>query len=187
MWNDRYGTEGLGLYGRASFDPGTMLMAGTLAATAVGTAVSAGGTIAGGQAANQSAQFTAAQENQNASGAIASSQQQMFDTQNKTRLAQSSAVARAGASGVNAGVGSPAAVTGSIAKRGSYLAAMDLFRGQNTATGLENQAAGTLYSGAAAESGANTAALGTIAGGVGTMASQYGRYAYPQAFGGGMR
>jgi hypothetical protein len=186
MWNDRYTLAGLSLLGRANFDPVTMsmaMMAGSAAATGIGAAVSAGGTIAGGQAANQAAQFTAAQENQNATGAVASGQRQMFDTQEKTRLAESSAVARAGASGVNAGVGSPAAVTGSIARRGSYLAAMDLFRGQNTATGLQNQAAGTLYSGAAAESGANTAALGTIAGGVGSMLRTGGSMAYPRVYG----
>lgn len=166
------------------FDPGTMLMVGSLAATAAGTAISAGGTIAGGQAANQSAKFTAAQLDANAAGATAAGQRTMLDTQEKTRLAQSSLTARAGASGVNAGVGSPAAVTGEIAKRGSYLAALDLFRGQDTATGIQNQAAGTRYSGNAAEIGANTSAAGTIAAGVGSMASQYGRFAYPQLYGG---
>jgi hypothetical protein len=164
------------------YDPMT-LMAGTMAATAAGTALSAGGTIAGGKAANTSAQFTAAQLEQNAAGAVASGQRSMFDTQAKTRSAMSTATARAAGGGVNAGVGSPAADVGQIAKRGSYLAAMDLFRGENTATGLENQASGVLYSGQAAEEGADLSAAGTIAGGAGSMMQQYGRFAYPQLYG----
>lgn len=183
MWNDRYSPAGLSLWGRASFDPVTMT-AISLGSTAVGTIAGAGGALASGNAANQSAQFQAAQLRSNEGGAIASSQAQMFDTQQKTRLAISRATAAAGASGVNPGVGSPAADVGNIAKRGSYLAAMDLWRGQNTATGLENQAKGVEYSGQAALQGADLSALGTIAGGLGSMASTYGRYKYPQMYGG---
>jgi len=151
-----------------------------MGATALGTVMSASGTIAGGQAAQTSANFKAAQLDQNAAGAIASGQRTMFDTQTKARLAGSTATARAGASGVNAGTGSAVADVGQIAKRGSYLAATDLWRGENTATGLENEAAGIRYSGNAAEEGADLSAAGTIAGGAGSMAQMYGRYAYPQ-------
>src|SRR5579884_769857 len=128
------------------FDPATMT-AISLGATAVGAGVSAAGTIAGGNAAQASAGYQAAQLRQNEGGAIASSQQQMFDTQQKARLAASKVAAESGASGTNAGVGSPAATTSAIAQRGSYLATMDLFRGQNQATGLENEAKGALYTG----------------------------------------
>ena len=78
-------------------------------------------------------------------------------------------------SGVNASVGSPASDVGQIARRGSYLSALDLFRGQNTATGLRNQAAGVLYSGSAAQEGADLSAFGTIAGGAGSLAQMFGR------------
>jgi len=156
------------------------LMGGALGATGLGSLLSAGGSIAGGNAALTSAKFTAAQLNENAAGAIASAQRTMLDTQQKTRLAASTAIARAGGSGVNAGVGSPVQDVGSIARRGSYLAAMDLWSGRNTATGLENQAAGVLYSGEAAEEGSELSAAGTIAGGAGSMLMMGGRFAYPQ-------
>jgi hypothetical protein len=42
MWNDRYSAASLSLPGRANFDPATMKMAGSIGATAIGTAVSAG-------------------------------------------------------------------------------------------------------------------------------------------------
>src|SRR6185437_9690492 len=122
------------------------LMAASLGATAIGGGISAGGTLAGGsyaaaagRAQNQAAQFEAGQIDSNAGQAIASGQRQMMDTEQRTRLAESSAIARAGASGVSADVGSPAAITGSIASRGSYQAMMDMFNGQSTATGLENR------------------------------------------------
>lgn len=168
------------------FDPMTMT-AISLGATAVGAGVTAAGTIAGGNAAQASAGYQAAQLRENQGAAIASSQQQMLDTQQKTRLAMSKVAADSGANGTNAGVGSPAATTSGIAQRGSYLAAMDLFRGQNQATGLDNQAKGALFTGDAAKQGSDYSALGTIAGAGGQMASQYGRYKYPAIFGFGQR
>jgi hypothetical protein len=180
MWTDRYSAS---LWDRASFDPGTMLMGASMAATGVGSLMSAGGTVAGGEAASQSAQFQAAQLRSNAAGEIAAGQRQMLDTQQRTRLAISTATARAAGGGVNAAVGSPAADVSQIGQRGSYLAAMDLFRGENAATGMENQARGVEYSGEAARIGANTSAMGTIAAGAGSMLSTYGRYAYPQLYG----
>jgi hypothetical protein len=183
--------------GVCAFDPGTLTVM-SLAATAAGAATSAAGTIAGGraaqlsgQAANASANYTAQQLESNAAAATAAGQRRMLDTQDKSRLLQSTAIARAAGSGTNPGVGSPLATVGDIAQRGSYKAAMDLWSGQNTATGLINQAAGARYSGNAALIGGNLAmtgadygAAGTIAGAAGSMVSSYGRYAYPQMYGG---
>jgi hypothetical protein len=176
---DKYSlTPGVGV---VVYDPATMLMAGSMGASALGTIAGAKGQQLAGAAANQSAQFSAAQRLQNAGQSIASSQRTMLDTQQRSRLLQSTAIARAGGSGVNAGVGSPVEDVGAIAKRGSYSAAMDLFRGMSNASGLENQAAGDIFSGQAAVKGSQLSAAGTIAGGVGSFLSQGGRF----AFGGG--
>ncbi len=77
-----------------------------------GAALSAAGTIAGGNSAAAmgrrmagEATFEAAQDRLNASSDIAASQRRMIDTQQKTNLLIGSATARAGASGINAGVG----------------------------------------------------------------------------------
>ena len=192
MWNDRYTS---GLWGRAAFDPVTF---GTVAMTAVGGAISAAGTLAGGAAAAQAGkmqqqadEYQAEQLDSNATQAIASSQRQMLDTNLKTNLAISSSTANAAANGVNAGTGSAATNAGNLAARGSYQAAMDLFNGKATATGLQNQAQGVRYSGemaaiggAAQQSASELAAAGTLAGSAGTGLSQYGKYLAYKAGGG---
>ena len=100
---------------------------GSMAATAVGGALSASGTLAGGSYAAQAGQmqetaanYQAAQLDQNASQAIASSQRQMLDTNLKTSLAESTSTANAAANGVNAGTGSAATNVGNLAARGRY-------------------------------------------------------------------
>ena len=165
----------------AVFDPMTMT-AVSMGATAVGTIAGAGGALSSGAAANEAAQYKAAQLRSNEAGAIASGQRQMFDTQQRTRMAISSSTARAAAGGVNAGVGSPATNVGQLAQRGSYNAAMDLFRGQNEATGLENEARGDIFTGQMQQQASDINALATIAGGAGSMAQEWGRYQYPTAF-----
>jgi hypothetical protein len=108
MWNDKWSAEGLSLFGRASFDPGTLAV-GSMGATAVGTGISVIGTLAGGDTARQAgvmqrqeAEFQAQQLESNATQAIAAGQRRILDTQQKTRLAMSSATAAAGASDVAA-------------------------------------------------------------------------------------
>lgn len=187
-----------GPFGGRLFDPATLTIA-SLASTAVGGAVTAAGTLAGGNAAAQAGQMqqasannTAAQEEENAAQAFASGQRQALDTQQRTRLAISTARANAAGSGVNAAVGSPLTIQGELAQRGSYNAAMDMFNGASTATGLRNQAAATRYSGDAAAIGgaeaqeaSRLAAAGTIAGGAGSMLKTYGgRFGSPYGFNG---
>lgn len=163
--------------------------AASMGATAVGGAISAAGTLASGNYAKtagemqqQAKNFEATQLEQNASNEIASSQRVMLDDQERGRLAMSTSRARAGASGVNAGVGSPLENEGELAARSSYHAAMDLWQGQTNATGLQNRSAGARYSGQLDEIGGEEkqsasvlAALGTLAGSAGSMAKTYGR------------
>lgn len=179
----------------ACFDPAT-LMVTSLASSAVGGGLQAAGTIAGGDAAaaagtmqKNAAYAEAAQLEENAAQSIASGQRQMFETQQKARLAGSTLRANAAANGTDAGFGSNVSAAGDIAKRGSYMAAMDMFNGLSTATGLHNQAAGVRYSGDVAEiegqakkQASLLAAAGTIAGSAGGMAKSYGAWQYPQNF-----
>lgn len=164
------------------FDPVTLTVM-SLAATAAGGAMSAAGTLAGGSAAQQAGQLTAGIDRQNAAQATASGQRKMLDTQDRTRMAISTATARAAASGVDAGVGSPATDIGEISKRGSYHALMDLFNGQSEAVGLQNQANEAEWEGNQKKTNSELAAAGTLAGTAGSMFSTYGKYKYPNLYG----
>lgn len=169
--------------GVAAFDPAT-LTAISIGSTVAGAGISAASTIAGGNQQQQAANYEAAQITSNAGQAIASSQAKMLDTQQRTRLAVSRATAQAGASGVDAGVGSPASDTAGLARRGTYQSMIDLFNGQNEATADLNRAAAVRYSGDVAKAASIPAALATIAGAGGQIASTYGRYRYPAMRGG---
>jgi hypothetical protein len=189
MWNDRYSAAGLGLAGRAAFDPGTLMIA-SMASTVAGSALSAQATLAGGAAARQAgmmqqqeANYEADQLDTNAVQSIAASQRRALEDRQRARLANSSLIARAAASGVNPSVGSPLATSQDIAMRGEYQALLDLFQGENEATGLRNKAAGVRYSGQAAAIGGEEAAqaarltaAATLIGGAGSALRGYGTY-----------
>jgi hypothetical protein len=160
----------------AVFDPVSATMA---AVSMAGSAASAAGTLAGGASAAAmgrakagEATFEANQATMNAGGDIAASQRRMFDTQQKTNLLTGTATARAGASGVDPGTGSAAENVGEIQQRGRYSAALDLWNGENAATGELNRAAGLQYQGTLDEIGGKEqqdasyySAAGTLAGG----------------------
>ena len=143
--------------------------------TALGGGINAMGTIAGGQMANQAAQYKATQDTINASQAMAAGQRQALDKTLQTRMALSSLRARGAASGVDLTSPSAVGLAGGIGARGKYQSLMDMWQGQNQATGLLNQAAAERYSGQAAQTGASYSALGTIASMGGSMARIYGR------------
>lgn len=171
------------------FSLGTIGLVTSLA----GSTIAAGGQLAGGAMAGQAgtaqkqaSEFEATQLDQNATTAIAAGQRQMFDTQTKTRLAVSSSRARAGASGVDPGTGSALENEGELSERGSYQALMDLWNGENTATGLNNKATATRYSGDLAEWEGKTkeklsylGAAGTLASGVGGGITNFAKLNFP--------
>ena len=172
-----------------ALDPMSALVIGT---TVAGGALSAGSTLAGGAASKtagqlqkQADEYKAKQAEQNAGLAVAAAQTRMFDTQQKSNLLQSTSTARASASGVDAGTGSAVENVGEIAKRGSYLAALDLFNGQSQATGLLNEAKGYRYSGDIAElEGEEKEKASYLAAGgqlVGSFGSAFGNYANPRS------
>lgn len=100
----------------------------------------------------------------------------MFETQRKTALTQSTLTARAAADGGSATDGTVLDLSQDIAGRGEYLALGDLFAGQDRAAGLRQQADADRYSGVVARVGANASATGTILGGIGSIASRFGRF-----------
>jgi hypothetical protein len=165
----------------------------SLVASGVGAAVSAAGTIAGGAnaaALGQSQQnaynYQAAQLTENASSEIGAAQRQMLDTQEKTRLAEGTVTADAAGGGFTASTGSPLAISSSIARRGSYEAAMQLWQGENASTGDQNKAQGDVMSGQiAAEGGqmqqeaADFSAVGNLASAGGTMFKNYNTMTNP--------
>jgi hypothetical protein len=157
----------------------TTLPATMASLSLAGTGLSALGTLAGGnnamaaaQGASNEAQYQAAQSRINASSDIASAQRTMFNSQFKTSALISTANARAGASGVDAGSGSAVENQGAIAQRGRYAAALDLWNGQNAAAGDLNKAQADQYQstldligGKEAQTASMYSALGTLAGG----------------------
>jgi hypothetical protein len=167
------------------FDP---LSATAAALTGIGTAISATNTIAGGDYAAQigrmkqaEANFEADQDVANSAGETAAAQRQAIDVNQRANLLRSSAVAQAAANGVDAGTGSALTNQAQITARGRYQADMDLWSGQNQASGLMNRAAGKRYSGELDALGgeemrrASTLnALSTIAGGGASFMRMYG-------------
>lgn len=148
--------------------------AGSMALTGIGGVISAISTIAGGSAANASAQYTATQLRQNASTEIGAAQRGALDDKLKASMVASEATARAAASGVNAGFGSPVTNVGEIAKRGEYNSLMSLWKGENAATGDLNKAKAVEYEGEAAEDASYLNAASTIAAAGGSMFKTYG-------------
>lgn len=174
-------------------EPMTMLAVGSMALTAVGTGISATGTLASGSASQQAglmaassdlnagvitataqqqggeiaeriAEVQAKQLDQNAGTTRAQAQRQAFDLKTQTRLALSTLQARASGSGLSATGSTPIAIARSIGARGAYLSLTAMANGENTARGLEDQAYATRMSGAAAKYGGELAAYGTIKG-----------------------
>jgi hypothetical protein len=159
------------------------------ALTGLGTGFSALNTLMGGafaattgKAKQAEANFEAEQDVANSAGAIAAAQRRGLDASQKADRLRSSAVAHAAAGGVDAGAGSALTNQAQIAARGRYQADMDLWNGQNQATGLLNQAAAKRFTGDLdvlggdeAAGAAGLGALATIAGGGASLMRMYGK------------
>jgi hypothetical protein len=172
----------------ATLGGGSAATGGAMALSGIGSGISAANTIAGGgyaaqlgQAKQAEANFEAGQDVANAAGEVAAAQRQAIDINQRADLLRSSAVAQAAANGVNAGAGSALTNQAQIAGRGRYQADMDLWSGQNQASGLMNRAAGQRYTGdldalAGEEMQRASAlnALSTIAGGGASFMRMYG-------------
>ncbi len=158
------------------------------ALTGIGAGISAVNTIAGGDYAAQmgrakqaEANFEADQDVANSAGEIATAQRQSLDVSQRANLLRSAAVANAATSGVDASTGSALSDQAQIAARGRYQADMDLWTGQNQASGLLNRAAGKRYTGELEALGGDEMrdastlnALSTLAGGGASFMRLYG-------------
>jgi len=172
----------------AAIGGGSAATGGAMALTGIGTGISAANIFAGGDYAAQigrakqaEANFEANQDVSNAAGEVASAQRQAINVNQKADLLRSSAVAQAAANGVNAGSGSALTNQAQIAARGRYQADMDLWSGQNQASGLMNRAAGKRYTGELdalageeMQRASRLNALSTIAGGGASFMRMYG-------------
>jgi len=172
----------------AALGGGSAATGGAMALTGIGAGISAASTIAGGGYAAQigrmkqaEANFEADQDIANAAGETAAAQRQAIDISRKANLLRSSAVAGTAAGGVDAGAGSALTNQAGIAARGRYQADMDLWSGQNQASGLINQAAAKRYTGEMdliggeqAQRASTLNAFATIAGGGASFMRMYG-------------
>ena len=171
MWNDRY--SAVGLFNRAVSDPVSMT-----ALAVAGGAMSAAGTLMAGNAAaaygrmqQQEKEFEATQDVMNSAADIASAQRQSLDIATKARLAESTAVAAAAAGGVTTTTGSPLTNEAQIAARGRYASALELWNGQNAASGDLNKAAAAHYSGLVDRIGGEMQQKASYFSAAGTLAS----------------
>jgi hypothetical protein len=163
------------------------LVAASMALTAVGAGVSAAGTIAGGNAAKQAGQaqqqgldFKAASDQIAAGESRAAGERSAQDTNRKTGLLESTLQARGGGTGFSGTSGSMVSTAGDIAGRGAYEGLMGLYRGENNARGLQDDATGATMAGDAAlaegkakQKASYLSAAGTIIGSAGSMFKTY--------------
>ncbi len=136
-------------------DPVTMLLV-------AGTAMTAGGSIMEGNAAEKSSRFTAQQLERNADTEIASSQREAIEERRRTEIMESRVRAVAAAGG---GTSTGAGVTEILAKidnEGEYNALAALYEGRERASGLRAQAAGARVEGKIAKKAGRIRGIGSV-------------------------
>src|SRR5258706_166756 len=156
---------------RADFDPFSALAVAGGALSATGTLMGGNAAAAYGRMQQQAAEFQATQDTMNSAADIASAQRQSLDIATKARLAESTAVAAAAAGGVTTTTGSPLTNESQIAARGRYASALELWNGQNAASGDLNKAAAAHYSGLVDRIGGEMQQKASYFSAAGTLAS----------------
>lgn len=149
------------------------------AAGAIGTGISAMGSIAQGNAAKSMSNFKARQEEMQAQESRAAAQRTSLERRREGELVQSRLQARAAASGGAADDPGTIKLGEDIAARSEYMALTDQYVGENRARGLEDQAMGTRMTGSSLQRGSNLAAAGTLLSGAGSMFDKFGRKSPP--------
>jgi len=136
------------------------------ALAAIGTLVSAAGTVAAGAAEKRNADYVAKQEEMKANEEMAAAGREATQQKTEADLAASRAQALAASSGGGAGSDAPTIVKlmGDIAGQGELNAGTTLYGGQSRAAGLRDSARGRRAAGKASF-------LGSIASGFGQAAS----------------
>ena len=157
-------------------------MAGlALAASAIGTVVSAVGTVAAGQARRKQADFQAAQLDVKAKEERAAAGLEAQEIQRATRLKLSTLQARAAASGFGAADPTVLDLAGGIAERGGLAAGITRYGGNSRGRAYNAQAEGERISGRAAETASYWGAASTVIGGFGSMFARYGQSFMPSS------
>lgn len=137
---------------------------------AVGTLVSAGGTLMAGASANRAAKFEAAQLEARGKAEQAAESRNAAETARLSRIKAS----RAQAVGAASGGGVDENLLGEIAEEGEYGVLSALYRGEEARKGRVVQAAARRAEGKAAMQNATFKAAGTLIGGGGNIAAKYG-------------
>lgn len=138
-----------------------------------GGAISAVGTIAGGQAAKAAGDYRAQQAEMAAKEARAASQREAMDKRREGTLMASRLQARAAASGGGADDPTVLDLAGDIAQRSEYGALLDMYKGENRARGLLDDAATSRFEGRMKQNQSYLAAAGTL---LKSVAGAYDRY-----------
>jgi hypothetical protein len=136
-----------------------------------------------GAAVKTAAYYEADQLDQQAGQERAAAQRQAMDSRRQERIIQSNLQAAAAASGGGATDPTIGRLSSDIAVEGQYRALSDLFRGEERARGLENQANARRYegdigytAGRVRQRAGRNAAQASIIGGIGQGASLYSKY-----------
>jgi hypothetical protein len=176
-----------------NFDPATMMLVGTVAGVA-GTAISAGGTIAGGAANQKAANFQASQLETEAGEARAAGRQELAGAQveaeemkRRKELVLSTLQARAAASGFSATDATTLNLAEEVEEHGTLQEKMALFGGTSRraarfaqARSLDAQGNVVRWGGQVAKKASYIDAASTILGNTSTLALKYGRPAAPR-------
>jgi len=141
---------------------------------AVAAGVQAAGTIASGMSVNAQAKNQAAQLEQNAGQARATSQRQAIQEQRQAGLAQSRGQAVAASSGAGASDPTVETIQDNIAGQGEYNSLAQLYSGEERARGLETDAADARLQGKQAQTSSYFKAGSTI---LSAGSSLYSKYA----------
>lgn len=162
-------------------DPITMA---AILATVGGSAVSAMGTIAAGDAAYESAKYEAAQLDIKAKEEQAQAQQEAKQFREQKERAQSALTARAAASGFSATDPTALALLDELERYGTLQEQMAQYGGKSRRAGTEAQATGVRMTGKAERRGSRYSAAGTILSGIGGGLSKYNPGTYGGSGGG---
>ncbi|NTF54423.1 hypothetical protein G6L12_05880 [Agrobacterium rhizogenes] len=148
------------------------------ALAAIGTLVSAVGTVAAGAAEKRNQNYVAKQEEMKANEELASSTREAQQNRTEADLAMSRQQALAASSGGGAGSDAPTIVKlmSDTAAQGELNADTTIYGGQQRAAGLMDSAKGRRAAGKASF-------LGSVLGGFGQAASGIGKFASGSGFG----
>jgi hypothetical protein len=144
-----------------------------MAASLAGSVVSAAGTLAAGKAEQRAKNYEAAQLDAEAKQKQAEAQIEGERYQRKKELTLSTLQNEAGASGFSATDPTSLALADEISRYGTYQQQLAQYGGENQRAGLEAQAQGRRLTGEAERIGSRYKAVGTILGGISSMASKY--------------